>query len=90
MTLAATTATNTAVTSTVNSTLSGAPVQVAFQPTAPSAAEVEATHRTAGLRGRLLPLYHPGRRALVHRSEAAQCEDWRGFGEMVAATNRLR
>ena len=34
---------------------------------------------------RLVPLYHPGRRALVHRDEASQREDWRRLGEMVAA-----
>jgi uracil-DNA glycosylase family 4 len=34
---------------------------------------------------RMVPLYHPGRRALVHRDEAAQIEDWRRLGELVAS-----
>lgn len=33
----------------------------------------------------MVPLYHPGRRALVHRDEAAQTEDWRRLGEMAGA-----
>jgi uracil-DNA glycosylase family 4 len=39
--------------------------------------------------GRLLvPLYHPGRRALVHRAEAAQREDWLALTRIVAASGR--
>jgi hypothetical protein len=34
----------------------------------------------------LVPLYHPGRRALVHRDEASQQADWRRLGELVQAT----
>ncbi len=34
---------------------------------------------------RVVALYHPGRRALVHRDEASQREDWRRLGEMVSA-----
>jgi uracil-DNA glycosylase family 4 len=33
----------------------------------------------------LVALYHPGRRAIVHRSIAAQEEDWRRLGELVRA-----
>jgi uracil-DNA glycosylase family 4 len=33
---------------------------------------------------RLVPLYHPGRRALVHRNEAMQEADWRRLGEMAS------
>jgi uracil-DNA glycosylase family 4 len=36
---------------------------------------------------RLVPLYHPGRRALVHRDEASQREDWRRLGAEVSATD---
>jgi uracil-DNA glycosylase family 4 len=32
----------------------------------------------------LVVLYHPGRRAIVHRSIAAQEEDWRRLGHVVA------
>jgi uracil-DNA glycosylase family 4 len=40
--------------------------------------------RPVGWMGRrLVALYHPGRRALVHRDEASQREDWRGLGELV-------
>jgi uracil-DNA glycosylase family 4 len=35
---------------------------------------------------RLAAVYHPGRRALVHRGEALQVEDWRRLGELVSAT----
>jgi uracil-DNA glycosylase family 4 len=35
---------------------------------------------------RLATVYHPGRRALVHRSEALQAEDWRRLGELVSGT----
>lgn len=36
-------------------------------------------------RGRtLVPLYHPGPRALLHRSEAAQAEDFRRLGALLA------
>jgi uracil-DNA glycosylase family 4 len=41
----------------------------------------------------LVAVYHPGRRALVHRGEAEQVEDWRRLGELVSATaprRRLR
>ncbi|HLG10874.1 MAG TPA: uracil-DNA glycosylase [Dehalococcoidia bacterium] len=41
----------------------------------------------------LVAVYHPGRRALVHRGEAQQAEDWRRLGELVSATaprRRLR
>jgi DNA polymerase len=31
----------------------------------------------------LVPLYHPGRRALVHRPEERQREDWRALGELI-------
>jgi len=42
--------------------------------------------RSAGWLGRrLVALYHPGRRALVHRDEASQREDWRRLGELVSA-----
>lgn len=40
----------------------------------------------AWLGRQLVALYHPGRRALVHRDEAAQSEDWRRLGELVQAT----
>lgn len=33
---------------------------------------------------RLMPLYHTGRRALVHRSEVQQQTDWRALGVLVA------
>jgi uracil-DNA glycosylase family 4 len=33
----------------------------------------------------LVPLYHPGRRALVHRDGASQQADWRRVGELVAS-----
>jgi uracil-DNA glycosylase family 4 len=33
----------------------------------------------------LVPLYHPGRRALVHRPEATQVEDWQRLGMVVAS-----
>ena len=33
----------------------------------------------------LVALYHPGRRALVHRSQSAQEEDWRTLGRMIQA-----
>jgi uracil-DNA glycosylase family 4 len=40
--------------------------------------------RPVGWMGRrLVALYHPGRRALVHRDEASQREDWRRLGELV-------
>jgi uracil-DNA glycosylase family 4 len=32
---------------------------------------------------RLLALYHPGRRALVHRNEALQNEDWQALGTLI-------
>lgn len=32
----------------------------------------------------LVPLYHPGRRALVHRGEAQQFDDWRRLGELAS------
>lgn len=32
----------------------------------------------------LVPLYHTGRRTLVHRREADQIEDWRRLGELLA------
>ena len=36
-------------------------------------------------RGRMLvPLYHPGRQALLHRSDGAQRDDWRALGRTVA------
>jgi uracil-DNA glycosylase family 4 len=35
--------------------------------------------------GTLVSLYHPGRRALVHRSDVLQREDWRRLGAMVRA-----
>ncbi len=35
---------------------------------------------------RLVPLYHPGRRALVHRDDATQQGDWRQLGALVQAT----
>jgi uracil-DNA glycosylase family 4 len=34
---------------------------------------------------RLVALYHPGRRALVHRDEASQREDWRRLGALLVA-----
>jgi uracil-DNA glycosylase len=34
---------------------------------------------------RLVALYHPGRRALVHRDEASQREDWRRLGDLISA-----
>jgi uracil-DNA glycosylase len=41
---------------------------------------------------RLVALYHPGRRALVHRNEVAQQEDWRRLGGIAAvrASGRRR
>jgi uracil-DNA glycosylase family 4 len=36
----------------------------------------------------LVPLYHPGRRALVHRPEGLQLDDWRRLGEIVSASRR--
>ncbi len=38
----------------------------------------------------LVAVYHPGRRALVHRNEARQLEDWRRLGELVSATEPRR
>jgi uracil-DNA glycosylase family 4 len=38
---------------------------------------------TEWLGRRLIALYHPGRRALVHRDDAAQREDWRRLGRML-------
>jgi uracil-DNA glycosylase family 4 len=35
---------------------------------------------------RLVAVYHPGRRALVHRDEASQREDWRRLGALLQAT----
>jgi uracil-DNA glycosylase family 4 len=35
---------------------------------------------------RLVALYHPGRRALVHRDEASQRDDWRRLGALLQAT----
>lgn len=35
---------------------------------------------------RLVPLYHPGRRALVHRDDVSQREDWRRLGALIQAT----
>jgi uracil-DNA glycosylase family 4 len=35
---------------------------------------------------RLAAVYHPGRRALVHRGESQQLEDWRRLGELVSAS----
>jgi uracil-DNA glycosylase len=41
--------------------------------------------RDADWRNRLLvPLYHPGRRALVHRVDALQRDDWRALGELIS------
>jgi uracil-DNA glycosylase family 4 len=34
----------------------------------------------------LVAFYHPGRRALVHRGEDAQREDWRALGTLVGAS----
>ncbi|HLF72000.1 MAG TPA: uracil-DNA glycosylase [Dehalococcoidia bacterium] len=34
---------------------------------------------------RLVALYHPGRRALVHRDDLAQRDDWRQLGALFAA-----
>ncbi len=31
----------------------------------------------------LVPLYHPGRRALVHRSDALQQDDWRQWASII-------
>lgn len=42
--------------------------------------------RAVAWRGaQLVALYHPGRRALVHRSDALQHEDWRALGSIVAS-----
>ncbi len=38
---------------------------------------------------RIVALYHPGRRALVHRDEASQQEDWRRLGALVQATDSM-
>jgi uracil-DNA glycosylase family 4 len=40
----------------------------------------------AWLGRQMVALYHPGRRALVHRDEASQRGDWRRLGELVQAT----
>ena len=32
----------------------------------------------------LVALYHPGRRATVHRKDELQQADWRGLGELVS------
>jgi uracil-DNA glycosylase family 4 len=37
----------------------------------------------------LVPLYHTGRRALVHRDEASQQEDWRGLGDLVTIPHHV-
>ncbi|HWC31339.1 MAG TPA: uracil-DNA glycosylase [Dehalococcoidia bacterium] len=34
----------------------------------------------------LIAVYHPGRRALVHRNETQQLEDWRRLGELVSGS----
>ena len=45
----------------------------------------EGVGRPAEWLGRwLVALYHPGRRALVHRNEAAQEADWQRLGELAA------
>ncbi|MGH2632025.1 MAG: uracil-DNA glycosylase, partial [Tepidiformaceae bacterium] len=31
----------------------------------------------------LLPLYHPGRQAQLHRQWALQLEDWRALGSLI-------
>jgi uracil-DNA glycosylase family 4 len=36
----------------------------------------------------LVPVYHPGRRALVHRSELLQQDDWRRLGEVAVRLTR--
>ncbi len=38
---------------------------------------------------RLVALYHPGRRALVHRDDATQREDWRRLGVLVQAAESM-
>lgn len=43
-------------------------------------------HRWRGVD--LLPLYHPGRQAELHRGWSIQVEDWRGLGRAVAAARR--
>jgi len=40
----------------------------------------------AWLNRHLVALYHPGRRALVHRNEAQQNEDWAALGRFIRAT----
>ena len=37
----------------------------------------------------LVPVYHPGRRALVHRDEALQRADWLALGRLVQATTSM-
>jgi DNA polymerase len=40
-------------------------------------------------RGRtLVPLYHPGPRALIHRPEPAQMEDFRRLGTLLGTAGR--
>jgi uracil-DNA glycosylase family 4 len=38
----------------------------------------------------LVAMYHPGRRALVHRGEALQAADWRALGELATALEPRR
>ena len=48
------------------------------------------TGRAIPWRSRLLvPLYHPGRQSTLHRSHAAQEDDWRRLGELCSSAPRL-
>ncbi len=51
-----------------------------------AASLAEGVGRPIGWQGRtLLPLYHPGRRSTLHRSEAAQEADWHALGALLRA-----
>jgi uracil-DNA glycosylase family 4 len=42
--------------------------------------------RVGWLGRQMVALYHPGRRALVHRVDAAQIEDWRRLGKSLTSS----